>query len=152
MLNNSLSEVLRSLAEGYITAIQWNLHYYYNGLCSWSWYYPHHYAPCISDIKGFTDFIFDFQLGDPFKPYEQVTFKTWELNRPLRYGFLQLLAVLPAASRTLLPVPFQELMIGDNSPIKHFYPQEFKTDMNGKRNDWEAVILIPFIDQVTDWL
>lgn len=31
-------EVLRDQAEGYITAIQWNLHYYYNGCKSWSWY------------------------------------------------------------------------------------------------------------------
>ena len=43
--------VLREQAEGYVRAIQWNLHYYYNGCISWSWFYPHHYSPWITDIK-----------------------------------------------------------------------------------------------------
>ena len=30
-------DVLREQAEGYIRAVQWNLHYYYNGVQSWSW-------------------------------------------------------------------------------------------------------------------
>ncbi|KAJ8980061.1 hypothetical protein NQ317_012901 [Molorchus minor] len=49
---NVTPEVMRAQAEGYVRAIQWNLNYYYNGCCSWSWFYPHHYAPYISDIKG----------------------------------------------------------------------------------------------------
>jgi len=38
-------------------------------------------------------------------------------------------------------------MISDSSPIKEFYPEEFSVDMNGKKNSWEAIVLIPFIDQ-----
>ncbi len=38
-------------------------------------------------------------------------------------------------------------MTSDSSPIKEFYPEEFSVDMNGKKNSWEAVVLIPFIDQ-----
>uniref|UniRef100_A0A2A4JDB6 5'-3' exoribonuclease 1 n=1 Tax=Heliothis virescens TaxID=7102 RepID=A0A2A4JDB6_HELVI len=123
-------EVLADQAEGYVRAIQWNLHYYYKGCPSWCWYYPHHYAPYISDIKGFKDLKIEFELGDPFKPFEQ------------------LLAVLPAASKQLLPAPFHDLMTDEDSPIVHYYPQNFETDLNGKRNDWEAVVLIPFIDEV----
>lgn len=66
-------DVLRDQAEGYVTAIQWNLNYYYNGCCSWSWFYPHHYAPYISDIQGFKDFKIEFDMGTPFHPYEQVS-------------------------------------------------------------------------------
>ncbi|XP_015607830.1 5'-3' exoribonuclease 1 isoform X2 [Cephus cinctus] len=121
--------VLRSQAEGYVRAIQWNLHYYYDGCCSWSWYYPHHYAPYISDIKDFKDLKLEFDLGTPFKPFEQ------------------LLAVLPAASRKLLPEPYQKLMIDENSTIIDYYPNDFKTDLNGKKQEWEAVVLIPFIDE-----
>jgi 5'-3' exoribonuclease 1 len=29
-----------------------------------------------------------------------------------------------------------------------FYPTDFDTDLNGKQQDWEAVVLIPFIDEV----
>ena len=66
-------------------AIQWNLHYYYNGCKSWSWYYPHHFAPWITDIKGFSNMDLQFELSKPFQPFEQ------------------LLSVLPAASKELLP-------------------------------------------------
>ncbi|XP_060800903.1 5'-3' exoribonuclease 1 [Amyelois transitella] len=122
-------EVLADQAEGYVRAIQWNLFYYYKGCPSWCWYYPHHYAPYISDIKGFKDLKIEFELGEPFKPFEQ------------------LLAVLPAASKHLLPTPFHDLMTDEESPIVHYYPINFETDLNGKRNDWEAVVLIPFIDE-----
>jgi 5'-3' exoribonuclease 1 len=34
-----------------------------------------------------------------------------------------------------------------SSPILDFYPQEFDLDLNGKKQDWEAVVKIPFIDE-----
>ncbi|KAF7403530.1 hypothetical protein HZH68_006324 [Vespula germanica] len=122
-------DVLRSQAECYVRAIQWNLHYYYDGCCSWSWYYPHHYAPYISDIKGFKDLKLDFELGEPFQPFQQ------------------LLAVLPPYSKKLLPEALQSLLTEEQSPIIDYYPSEFKTDLNGKKQDWEAIVLIPFIDE-----
>lgn len=123
------NEVLEDQAECYIRAIQWNLHYYYNGCVSWSWYYPHHYAPYISDIKNFSHLNLKYEMGEPFLPFQQ------------------LLAVLPAASKELLPKPYQDLMTLENSPILEYYPEEFQTDLNGKKQDWEAVVLIPFIDE-----
>lgn len=39
-------------------------------------------------------------------------------------------------------------MIMDVSPIIDFYPPDFRTDLNGKQQEWEAVVLIPFIDEV----
>ena len=41
----------------------------------------------------------------------------------------------------------QGLMVNEDSPIKRFYPEDFQTDLNGKEHDWEAVVLIPFIDE-----
>ena len=38
-------------------------------------------------------------------------------------------------------------MVNEDSPLKYFYPVDFKTDLNGKQQEWEAVVLIPFIDQ-----
>lgn len=39
-------------------------------------------------------------------------------------------------------------MISEESPIIEYYPTEFKTDLNGKQQEWEAVVLIPFINEV----
>jgi 5'-3' exoribonuclease 1 len=37
-------------------------------------------------------------------------------------------------------------MTSPESPILHFYPTTFVIDMNGKKNPWEGVNLLPFID------
>lgn len=60
----------------------------------------------------------------------------------------QLLAVLPAASKALLPEVYHKLMTSEESSIEKYYPEDFQTDKNGKRQEWEAVVLIPFMDEV----
>ncbi|KAK2552969.1 5'-3' exoribonuclease 1 [Acropora cervicornis] len=122
-------DVLVEQTFQYVMGIQWILLYYFRGVPSWSWFFPFHYAPFMSDIKNFSDLSIQFELGTPFRPFEQ------------------LLAVLPAASRQLLPKPFQNLMIMEQSEIIEYYPVNFKTDLNGKQQEWEAVVLIPFIDE-----
>ena len=69
-----------------------------------------------------------FNLGQPFRPLEQ------------------LLGVLPPASRNFLPSVYRDMMVGD-SAIADFYPLQFAVDMNGKRNSWEGIALIPFIEE-----
>uniref|UniRef100_A0A8C9PEA1 5'-3' exoribonuclease 1 n=1 Tax=Spermophilus dauricus TaxID=99837 RepID=A0A8C9PEA1_SPEDA len=115
-------DFLADQAACYVQAIQWILHYYYHGVQSWS-------APFLSDIRNISTLQIHFELGKPFKPFEQ------------------LLAVLPAASKNLLPTCYQHLMTSEDSPIIEYYPPDFKTDLNGKQQEWEAVVLIPFIDE-----
>lgn len=122
-------EFLAHQAKCYVEGLQWILHYYYHGVQSWSWYYPYHYAPFLSDIKNISDLKLTFNLGKPFMPFQQ------------------LLAVLPAASKELLPECYRFLMTSELSPIIDYYPLDLKTDLNGKQQDWEAVVLIPFIDE-----
>uniref|UniRef100_A0A674N4Y8 5'-3' exoribonuclease 1 n=1 Tax=Takifugu rubripes TaxID=31033 RepID=A0A674N4Y8_TAKRU len=135
ILINTFSPVRHKLdflamqAKCYVEGIQWILHYYYHGVQSWSWYYPYHYAPFLSDIKNVAELKLTFDLGKPFMPFQQ------------------LLAVLPAASMELLPEAYRHLMNSENSPIIEYYPHDFKTDLNGKQQEWEAVVLIPFIDE-----
>ena len=39
-------------------------------------------------------------------------------------------------------------MVNEDSPLIDFYPTLFETDLNGKQHEWEAVVVIPFIDEV----
>jgi len=44
------------------------------------------------------------------------------------------------------------LMETESSPVKDYYPIDFETDLNGKLQEWEAVVLIPFIDEVAAFI
>ncbi|KAI9812956.1 MAG: hypothetical protein M1826_002739 [Phylliscum demangeonii] len=122
-------EPLRQLAENYVQGLQWVLYYYYKGVVSWPWFYAYHYSPMISDVKKGLGANLKFELGLPFRPYQQ------------------LMGVLPDRSKKIVPVAYQDLMTSPDSPIIDFYPREFELDMNGKKMEWEAVVKIPFIDE-----
>ena len=57
------------------------------------------------------------------------------------------MGVLPDRSKVIVPKPYHDLMTNPDSPIIDFYPRDFELDMNGKKMDWEAVVVIPFIDE-----
>lgn len=54
--------------------------------------------------------------------------------------------VLPPASKALLPEALQPLLL-EGSPVKDLFPDDFHTDGEGKRADYEAVVLLPFVDK-----
>jgi 5'-3' exonuclease len=57
------------------------------------------------------------------------------------------MGVLPALSAHCMPRACQALMSDPSSPIIDFYPETFKLDMNGKKFAWQAVCLLPWIDE-----
>lgn len=81
------------------------------------------------DVKKGLAADMDFDLGQPFRPFEQ------------------LMGVLPDRSKQIVPPAYRDLMTSPESPIVDFYPRNFELDMNGKKMEWEAVVKIPFIDE-----
>lgn len=122
-------EFRHQVARSYVEGLSWVLLYYFQGCPSWTWYYPYHYAPFAADFADLDKMKITFDKGTPFKPYEQ------------------LMGVLPASSNHAIPKPFHQLMEDKHSEIIDFYPEEFDLDMNGKKQSWKAIVLLPFIDE-----
>ncbi|KAG1454015.1 hypothetical protein G6F56_007422 [Rhizopus delemar] len=116
---------LNHLVGTYIIGFRWVLQYYYTGIVSWSWFYPYHYAPMMSDIKCITPCEdYNFVLNQPLKPLEHLMF------------------VLPKSSMELLPDAYQSLITDQYSSIREYYPTYFQKDGTGER----SVTNIPFIN------
>lgn len=124
---------LDCLTSSYIEGIVWTLKYYFEGCQSWRWYYPYHYAPFPSDLVS---------IAERVSP-DKITFKPDNPFLPLQ----QLMSVLPPDSSECIPTPYRKLMKSALSPIADFYPEDFEVDLNGKKNDWEGVVLLPFVDE-----
>ena len=122
----------------------WVLLYYYQGVPSWQWFYPYHYCPFASDLVDLHEIRINFEKGAPFSPLEQLM----GVLPSARYLFdNHLISYIQPCSAHCLPPAYQQLMLAEDSPIRDFYPLDFKLDANGKKQTWLAVVLLPFIDQ-----
>ncbi len=115
----------------YLEGLQWVLYYYYRGIKNWRWFYPSHYAPMVSDFRQFdySKINFDDLLlkedSSPYLPYQSLIF------------------ILPESSFDLLPKCYESIP----KELKHLYPEHFDIDFNGKKAPWEALVLLPFLDE-----
>lgn len=119
----------RAVVEKYTEGLCWVTLYYFAGVPSWTWYYPYHYGPFASDMKGLSRVKPLFQKGLPFKPFEQ------------------LMGVFPPRSAHALPVPYQRLMKDETSSIIDFYRTDFQVDVDGTRFTWQGICKLPFIEE-----
>lgn len=128
--NGHYRDIADMVTREYVRGLCWVLAYYYQGCPDWQWFYPFHYAPFAEDMRSIMNIPLDFNSSaPPFKPLEQ------------------LMGVFPEKSAGALPVSWRKLMSDPESPIIDFYPTDFKIDMNGKKQAYLGIALLPFIDE-----
>jgi len=121
---------VKDICHQYLEGLQWVLTYYTRGVPDWKWCYKHHYAPFAHELaEHIQTFNFPKQVdSSPSTPFQQ------------------LLCVIPPKSSNLIPIPICQLLTDSISKIKQFCPTTFDIDLSGKKNDWEAVVLLPMVD------
>lgn len=115
----------------YVEGLSWVLKYYYQGVASWQWFYPHYYAPLASDLANLARIAstVKFTLGKPFLPHQQ------------------LLGVLPPMSYRSIPAAYWPLLRSPSSPLAKYFPDHISIDREGARAEWEGIVIIPFIKE-----
>lgn len=92
------SDELVELVKDWLTGLVFVLRYYFSGVPSWQWFYPHHYSPFASDIAALAAL-----AAMPQAPAAS-TMDTFDDTDDYPVAPLtQLLAVVPPASWHLLP-------------------------------------------------
>lgn len=117
------------------------MYYYYKGAQHWRWYYPYHYAPIISDIDE--NIVQNYLSGNVTIDKFEIDENCADVNEPYT-PFQQLLSILPIKSLHLLPDIYKTIAL--NQLIQYF-PNDFDIDFNGRVLPWEAICLIPFVDE-----
>ncbi|KAE9599931.1 putative 5'-3' exoribonuclease [Lupinus albus] len=118
----------------YTEDLGWMMHYPYEGVCSWNWFYPYHYAPFAYDLKDLGEINSIFNLGTPFKPIDQLLFPAASSHALPEPCDMETLASLQFSCTS---EPYRNLITDSSSPIIDFYPIDFEGDMNGKRYAWQ---------------
>jgi 5'-3' exonuclease len=134
MSNDYQDDTIYSMCEKYMHGVKWVTEYYFRGCPSWTWNYPYHHAPFISDLSHF--------LQTSKYDHDNVSFDKKASLRPTE----QLLAVLPPQMSHLLPKPYNDVMINANSEMLEYYPEGFKVDMINIGIFWKATPIIPFMN------
>jgi 5'-3' exoribonuclease 2 len=119
---------IQTVVYEYLKGLNWIIKYYTQNESSWKWKYPYYYSPFASDV------------GKYLKGYRQIDIVK---DNPISM-YKQLMCVLPKSSKDILPREMAEAF--EEKELSEFYPDNFEIDLAGKFRDWEAIILLPFIN------
>lgn len=120
----------------YSFGMQWVLRYYMTGHAGVSseFIYRYKQAPLVSDLVYF------LETSEGLPTCEEVKNRSKEIRLN---AIQQLLAILPPASRELLPVEYRHLLTIELVDIA---PEKFKIYLEGASADWEASPILPPIE------
>ena len=125
------NELIENVSHSYIKSLLWVYQYYYNGIPSWNWFYPFHYAPFFSSL---------YQHIDTF------AYPIFDINEKPNSPFEQLLSILPPWSSHALPSCLGALMEDISSDIIDLYPSKIFHDDNDQKFTYMGINLAPFSD------
>jgi 5'-3' exoribonuclease 1 len=99
------------------------------------------------DLKGLENLKFDFELGTPFRPFEQLMGVLRFVSRdhiPFAYqvGFsLQMIGFV------LVLIIAVGLDVRPKFPYYRLLPPRFWASLGGEEQDWGAIVKFPFIEE-----
>ncbi len=120
------SEIKRVCRE-YMLGILFIARYYFKGIPTFSWCYPFHYAPLVSDLYAYckdADLNFNFNIDRPLSMYES------------------LLGILPPSSFHLLPRSVRE-GLKDKLLMDVDFLEDFEVDLDGCQQEYEGKCILP---------
>lgn len=122
-----------TIIQKYIEGLEFYARYYFIGLPSWTWFYPYHYTPLLTDVYDYieaNDVQVRLELNQPFEP------------------FLALMFMLPQANFHLLPHQISSSLADPTCSLRapfDYYPTDFVLDKYEKTG-YHKRALIPFLD------
>uniref|UniRef100_A0A6G3MDI4 5'-3' exoribonuclease 1 (Trinotate prediction) n=1 Tax=Henneguya salminicola TaxID=69463 RepID=A0A6G3MDI4_HENSL len=125
---NDMDRPYTHICIEYINALNWIMQYYLKGVPSWTWCYPYHYAPFCSDILETAIVSTEFQIDQPYD------------------SIVQLSCMLSNQSFNILPDQIRNYLTSETCALIDMFPTSFQCDQNGKTQDYESIVLIPFPD------
>ena len=131
-LGTSIDKIV-DLCKNYLVGMNWIFRYYTQGMSgiNTDWCYTGHYTPMLTDLASVAKQLVSIE-GYQAKP-----------NMINISPVHQLLAIIPLRSKDLLPI--ETIFLTDkDSPIADLFPENAIIDREGKNNDWEGIVLIPF--------
>lgn len=140
LFNTNTPETIKTSCKEYVYGLLWTVNYYFNlGSCS-EWYYPYHFAPCVSDLHKYLHSIDEEEMNK-----QMIDLRGNDTIR--NNANVQLLLVLPPQSINLLPPNLQSIMTDVTKGCVHFYPIDFEMQTYLKNKMWECNPIIPHIDK-----
>jgi len=134
---------INEVCLNYLEGVEWTFKYYFDRCSSQDWYFKYEHSPTILDMYNFllvnmTDT--EKLLKDSIKSnYPAIAYDT----------DLQLLLVLPPASKQLIKPHLRCIMDDLSLGCSHYYPSTFMITSYLKTYLWECAPILPLIDAQT---